>query len=177
MSAKRKKTTALLRTAEIIKDNFEVLEPLEAQRVNFIIEKWGLGYRTSEICTEFCSHFGDARRTFFEYLEKAKKDVQNVLKEDRAEIISKAIARMDTITKRAVEEGNLKVAVEASRHKDNIMGLVRVGLPDGGGGAADPEAQAKQTAIFRKIIQDPKLRAAYDLLLEARLNEFSNQRR
>lgn len=156
--------------AEVIQDNLDVLEPVHAERVNYIIEFWGRGYRTREVVRLFKEKFQLSTAQCYRYVEEAKRDISLLLREEREEHLAKAINRMDAAIRRAYTENNLKTVIEAAKHRDALLGLVNPNGTALGNEQSESQTEEQRRESLQKILHDPSLRKAAEILLELRPN-------
>lgn len=95
-----------------------------AEREAQIIDLMGKGLSCAEICRVLAPKYRVSERTIErQYYIVVNQAVQNLSDEKKKEYRAEAIARADYAYKRAVSEGNIKYALDATNLKAKITGL------------------------------------------------------
>lgn len=138
-------------------------DPTHEERVNFVIESWGKGYRTNTVVSLFKQKFKLSQAQAYRYVKQATAEIAESVQESRDKLILQSVNRMDTVFRRAMTEKNYKAAIESARHRDTVLGLVpRIGIGIMGGGqpgiqGSTPGAQVIITlpSNGREVREDP----------------------
>lgn len=101
----------------------EVVDPVERERVEFVIECWARGYRNRQISRLFQAKYDMHEATAYRYMEKARAEIAEVTADSRENLIALSANRMDTVIRKCMARKDFQSVIRASQHRDNVLGL------------------------------------------------------
>ncbi len=105
------------------KTNLDVRDIDAFKRIEFAIECIGRFYRRAFVTDLIQKKFNVAQRTAYRDYEKAIAEMAEYAKENKDNLIGRTVTEMQGIARRAAMRKEFGVAIQAIKHRDDVLGL------------------------------------------------------
>ena len=102
----------------------ELLDPVQDERVTFIVELYGMSYTKRAIIMAFRKQYGLSLEQTYRYIRIAEWRIKEESEGTPKEKVQQAMNRVKTITRKALQAADHRAAIVAEQHLEKLQGIL-----------------------------------------------------